>query len=464
MADELTDETVNLPISSLAEALKTRKLSAVELCTSIIELIDTYNPKLNAYVYFDPDYVLEQAKNSDKRISKQHAGPLEGIPIGLKDNIDCAGMPTRAGTIILSDKPINRDAKVVEQLKSMGAIIIGKHNMHELAFGASTINPHYGATKNPWDSTKIAGGSSGGSASAVAARLACAALATDTAGSIRNPAALCGCFGIKPTRGLIPIDGVVPLTKSLCHVGLITRWVEDAQLLFYLLLGNSVKFSYNPKHVLTRFDQVSLLIPTNHFFDPIADSVKLMFDDFVSSLASKGAQVRYAPLPVVEAAYAANLTIMVAEATYIYRNIVQQHADKLGEDVRVNLRTGSLVTAVDLLKAYEIRELVKSAWAEIFREYDFVITPTLPGIAPSIDEPAFAYNKASELISLATVRMLGPYNVAGIPAATIPIGFINGLPVGIQIAAAWGMEMSIFDFTKLIENEGIYNPNITPRI
>ncbi len=437
-------------IAQIARLYRRRKLSPVELTRFLLDRIARLNPRLNAYLTVCEEQALEQAVRAESALpgkrrgkSARDLGPLHGIPISLKDNIYTAGIRTTAGSKILHDFVPLRDAPVVTALKKAGAIILGKTNMHEFAYGTTSNNPHYGPVRNPWDETRIAGGSSGGSAAALAAGLCYGSIGTDTGGSIRIPSSLCGVVGLKPGLGRVSAEDVIPLAPTLDFVGLLARSVEDVALLLHPIFTRGA----NERGLLPRgfpsprARRAKLGIPKEFFFDVVSPDVQRAFDRAIGVLKKGGASIKEISLPLLTETEDAGNHIAAAEATLYHQQagwFPERSAD-YGEDVRSRLEMGTQVSAVSYLKALQTREKFISAFHVALEdaEVDALVVPTTPIAAPPIGEESTFVSGTLHPTRALLLRLNRPANLAGVPAISVPCGLTeDGLPVGLQFIAA----------------------------
>jgi aspartyl-tRNA(Asn)/glutamyl-tRNA(Gln) amidotransferase subunit A len=433
-------------IEEVARLYRKRKVSPVEVTKLMLARIEQLNPKLNAYITVTPELALAQAKKAESELfaprgRKGHRdrGPLHGIPISLKDNIYTKGIRTTAGSKILKDFVPQEDAVVWSKLRDAGAILLGKTNLHEFAYGVTTNNPHYGPTRNPWDLARIPGGSSGGSAAAAAAGLCYGSIGTDTGGSIRIPASLCGIVGLKPGTGRVSAEGVVPLSPRLDFVGPLARTVADAALLLEAILVREKRErvpSFGRKNTQAR--KFRLGLPREFFFDAISQDVSAAFHEAVRSLQKQGTRVDDVSIPLLNETEEAGNFIAWAEATHYHQQagwFPARSAD-YGEDVRTRLEMGTKVTATAYLQALEVREkfIQQFHLAMTDAKMDALIVPTTPIAAPLIGEESTPIAKANHPTRALLLRLNRPANLAGIPAISVPCGFTSaGLPVGLQL-------------------------------
>ena len=459
----LTD--ADLPFASIEEIarlFRKRKLSPVELTKLILTRIDQLNPKLNAYITVTADLALAQAKKAEtellSRKSSRDRGTLHGIPISLKDNIYTQDIRTTAGSKILGDFIPKEDASVVAQLKNAGAVLLGKTNMHEFAYGVTSNNPHYGPVHNPWDLGRIPGGSSGGSAAAVAAGLCYGSIGTDTGGSIRIPAALCGIVGLKPTLGRVSVEGVIPLSPKLDCVGPLARTVHDAALLLEPILPrvkgepsfrSSRKLSAKPP-------KFTLGVPKEFFFDIISDEVRLIFKEVLHSPRNPKVRIREISLSLLEETEYAGNQIAWAEATHYHQQAgwFPARSAEYGDDVRTRLAMGAQVPATTYLTALEAREkfIQQLHLAMADAGIDALAVPTTPITAPQIDQESIRIGETDHSTRALLLRTNRPANLAGLPAITVPIGFTpSGLPIGLQLIAAVADEHLLLQIAHTFE-------------
>lgn len=418
-----------------AQALKERKISPRELAREALDRIGRLNPALNAFLtVIDPP-------------SHAKRGPLYGIPIAHKDCFATKGVRTTGGSRILAGRVPDHDAAIVTALDQAGAVMLGKTNLHELCYGITSTNPHFGAVHNPWDLERIPGGSSGGSAAAVAAGLVFAASGTDTGGSIRVPASFCGVVGLKPTYGSISRRGCLPLGTTLDHVGPIARTVRDTAEVFRAMGGES-----------TGPDQPSVAglrigVPENFFFDRLTPEVIASIRHAVQTIAALGAQVREVRVPEMEELNSLGRLILSAEAASVWKRQLAVRPQDFGEDVRAALEQGCTVPAADYLDAQRRRRKVSQRLAGIWDDVDCLLTPVTPTTAPRIGQTAIRIGGLEEDVRVGSTRLVRPFNVLGWPALAMPCGFSDaGLPIGLQLVAAPHGEAQLFRAGSALED------------
>ncbi len=416
-----------------------------------LERIERLNPRLNAYLTVTGQAALAEARRAEREIARgKWRGPLHGIPIALKDNIYTRGVRTTAGSKVLADFVPEQDALVVMRLRAAGAILLGKTHLHEFAYGVTSNNVHFGPAHNPYDLDRIPGGSSGGSAIAVAAGLCAAAVGTDTGGSIRIPAALCGVVGFKPAFGAVPMDGIVPLCASLDHAGPLARTVGDAALLYRAMHGGPRTRAAAPRSVRG----LRLGWPEGYFFDRIEPEVMGAVDAARRVWEKKGVRVVNVKLGQMEAANRASTPIALAEAYQYHREAgyFPARAADYSDDVRARLEKGASVTAADYLDARTVVRRATQEFRECAIQIDALLAPTVPIAAPRIGEERVTIAGAEEETRGALLRLCRPANLWGAPAISIPCGATEqGLPIGLQIVGFEGREAALFALAEVYE-------------
>ncbi|HMI50178.1 MAG TPA: amidase [Candidatus Saccharimonadales bacterium] len=453
-------------IEQIAALYRQRKLSPVELTKFMLDRIGQCNPKINAYVTVTAELAMAQARKTEAELfaprgkrGGRDRGPLCGIPISLKDNIYTKDIRTTAGSKILRDFVPLRDAQVVTKLREAGAVLLGKTNMHEFAYGVTTNNPHFGPTRNPWDLARIPGGSSGGSAAAVAAGLCYGSIGTDTGGSVRIPASLCGIVGLKASLGRVSAEGIVPLAVLLDSVGPLARTVRDAALLLQpILVGMKGEGAFLPRRQGTgKSSKFRLGIPREFFLDVVSDEVRSVFDGAVEMFRRDGAEAKAISIPLLDETEDAGNQIAWAEATHYHQQQgwFPARAAQYGEDVRVRLEMGTQVRATTFLRALEQRnefiQQLQQTMAD--SEIDALIAPTTPLTAPYLDEETTQIGDKTYPARAMLLRLNRPANLAGVPAISVPGGFTRaGLPVGMQLIAAKNKEHLLLKIAQSLES------------
>ncbi len=411
----------SLSITALATLYRQKKLSPVEVVKTCLKRIERLNPALNAFVTITAETALQEAKRAEAELLRGvDRGLLHGVPVALKDLIDTDEVRTTYGSSVRTSH-LPQDADIVRHLKAAGTISLGKTNLLEFAYGV--VHPDFGPTLNPWRQSRTAGGSSGGSAAAVAAGLCCAAVGTDTGGSVRIPASYCGVVGFKPSYGLVDTKGVFPLSESLDHIGPIARNCRDAAALLEALTGQH--FPVSPALDGLRFG----VDPGYLERTEIEEGVLTAFAEACSAFRAAGAKMIEIDLGLA-GANAALLDILLPEASLIHEDFLPEYREDYAPGTLAQLEGGSAVSAITYLKAQGIRKTLQTRFTEHFRSVDALLMPTVPWVAPS-EDPSVTGDEGE-----AEMHFTGPFNLLGLPALSVPCGFENGLPVGLQIVTA----------------------------
>ncbi|USI93100.1 amidase [Rhodococcus pyridinivorans] len=428
-----------MTIMQAAAKIASKSVSPVELTESVLKRIEQIEPHISAFSAVVAEMALDQAKLAEDQIaSGEYRGPLHGIPIALKDLVDYANVPTTASSKVRADYVPTTDSAVAERLRKAGAIVVGKTHTHEFAYG--TITP---TTRNPWDTSKIPGGSSGGSAAAVATGESFMAIGTDTGGSIRVPAAVCGIVGLKPTYGRVSRQGVTSLSWSLDHVGPLTRTVKDAAVVLNELAGYDAADPATvhapvPDYLDRITGEVKGLrigVPVNFYTERVHPDVSNATANAIGELARLGADIREVEIPMADAIISTEWGLLVPEASSYHQQMLRDRGDLYTDDVRTFLEAGELVLATDYIKAMRVRNIIRTAFRDLFSDIDVLIAPTVPAPALSYENPEVTWPDGNvEGGTIAYVRFSAPANVTGLPALSVPAGFSQeGLPIGIQI-------------------------------
>ncbi|WP_217144475.1 amidase [Streptomyces sp. AC627_RSS907] len=428
-----------LSLAQAADAIRARVLSPVELVDSVLDRIEKVEPRLGAYAAVTAEQARRAAREAERDVAagRPH-GPLHGVPVGLKDLIDVAGVATTASSRVRANHRAQADSTVAARLGAAGAVLVGKTHTHEFAYGLTTPQ-----TNNAWDPDRVAGGSSGGSAVAVAAGAATFALGTDTGGSIRVPSALNGVVGLKPTYGLVPRHGVTSLSWSLDHVGPITRTVEDAALALTALAGHDPRdpaslAASDPGYRPVGAPELTGLrvgVPRNYYFDHVHPEVEAAVRRAVAELESLGAHLVEVEIPMTRYIQATQWGLMVPEATAYHERTLRTVPELYQADVRILLEAGELMPAGDYLRAQRSRTLMRQAWARLLEEVDVIAAPTVPATAVRADDETITWPDGTvEGVSDAYVRLSAPANITGVPSLSVPVGHDTaGLPIGMQL-------------------------------
>lgn len=441
-------------ILEASQLLRQREISPVELTKTCLARIEKFDPVLNAFITVSAESALAEARQAEAELQRgQWRGPLHGIPIGLKDIIDVAGVRTTAASALFKDRIAAEDSEVTRRLKNAGAVFLGKNNLHECAYGGSSLISYFGEVHNPWNVAHIAGGSSGGSAAAVAAELCYGAIGTDTAGSVREPAAQCGIVGLKPTFGRVSTRGVIPLSWSLDHVGPLARTVADVAVLFQTIAGYDAQDHNSADkpvadHVfaLAQHKAVRIGIPRKFFFEDLDAEVATAVEEAIRVLRVHASEVREINLDVPT-----DRTLQAAEAYAYHAEFVRRSPGLYQPETLRRIRSGEQITAqeVDAHRRELRRE--QQEISRVFDEVDLLITPATPIPAPQVVElkqnPDLL--RPREIVLLRNTR---PFNVWGLPAISLPCGFTqSGLPIGLQIAGPHWAEAQVLQLAHAYE-------------
>jgi aspartyl-tRNA(Asn)/glutamyl-tRNA(Gln) amidotransferase subunit A len=440
------DDLTRYDLATLADKFRRREVSPVAATEAYLARIEATEPRLNAYITVTADIARAAARKAEEEIVRgEWRGPLHGIPIALKDLCYTRGIRTTAGSKILADFVPDHDATVYRRLREAGAVMLGKLNLHEFAAGASSNNPHYGPVRNPYDLERIPGGSSGGSAAALVARSALGTIGTDTGGSIRIPAALSGCVGLKPTYGRVSRYGVAPLAYSVDHVGPMARTVRDTALMLNVIAGHDRDDSTSsiervPDFTAALGEDIAgmRLGVVEELCRGLDDEVGRSFDAALAALAGAGALIDRISIPVLTspAARAARTLIVRAEALEIHERWLLERPGDYGDDVRKLLELGIAVPASSYVRAQRVRALMLAQSESALAKFDLLVSPACPITAPRIGEESITMPDGSILMVLPALAMCcAPFNATGQPAIAVPIGLSStGLPIAIQFA------------------------------
>ncbi len=417
-------------IVDLARALRERRLTAVSATSACLAAIQAGNPSINAFITVLGEQALADAARADEELAGGcDRGPLHGVPVALKDLIDVAGVPTTAASSVRRAHVASADAPVVTRLREAGAVILGKNNLHEFAFGTTNEDSAFGLVRHPLDPTRSPGGSSGGSAAAVLAGMAYAAIGTDTGGSIRIPSAACGLVGLKPTLGEIPTEGVVPLSTTMDHVGPICRSVADARLVYDVLRGA-------PPTAGQARDVASLRlgVPGGYVRERLDEEVLARFDRACERLRAAGVGLEPVVIPHLADAPAIYLHIVLAEAAAYHAVTLEHTPDAYTPNVRLRLEMGRYVLAEDYVRALRGRQVLAAEVEAALDGHDGLLLPTLAMPAVPLGTATVRVGAHDEPVRTISMRLTQPFNLSGHPAITMPCGATSaGLPVGAQL-------------------------------
>lgn len=439
-----------MTIAEAAAALRAKKVSSLELTDAALKRIAKENPRLNAFITVVADSARARAIAMDAELARgvDH-GPLHGIPIAHKDLMMTRGVRTTAGSKIFENFVPPEDAVVVQKLNDAGAVMVGKTGLHELAYGITSTNPHFGAVRNPWDTERIPGGSSGGSGSAVAANLVFVATGTDTGGSIRIPSSFCGTVGLKPTYERVSRRGVLPLGLTLDHIGPLTRTVRDCAIAFQAMAIKPSSYVPGPHEDLRG---LRIGIPENYYLDRLDPEVAAAMRGAVQTAAALGARMVDVRVPDIDAINVVGRVLLLVEAVSNLGPFLPRRAD-FGADVLTLLDQGRLISGADYTDAQRLRRIQIREFSKLWSQVDCIFTPATPTPAPKIGQMTIDIGGSQEDVRLATTRFMRAINVLGIPSLAMPCGFTRaGLPIGLQILAAPRAEDTLLRIGAAIED------------
>ncbi len=456
-----------MTIREAAEGLRARRFSAVELANAAISRIDRHNPTLRAFITVTAEQALARARQADREFTiGEDRGPLHGIPIALKDLFATKGVRTTAGSKVYENFVPKIDSTVVDKLLTAGAVLLGKLNMHELAYGITSANPHFGAVRNPWNQQHSPGGSSGGSGVAVATQMVFMAMGSDTGGSIRIPASFCGTVGLKPTYGRVSRFGVLPLGFSLDHVGPLTRSVRDAALALNAIAGHDPRDPASSRRPVVDYvpDEdcsirgVRIGFADSFFFERLDADVESAVRGAIARAESLGAAVKPVRLPDMTALNAVARIVLLSEASAVAEPFMQDRG-QFGPDVLALLDQGRLVPATDYVNAQRLRRKMRGEFDRVWKEVDCLITPATPSPAPRIGDTTIRLGGRDEDVRLASTRLVRGVNALGFPALSLPCGLsASGLPVGMQIIGPAFEEALLLRVGAALEDGGVGIP------
>jgi len=442
-------ELTKLTLSEASELVRSKKVSPVELTQACLSRIEQLNPKVNAFITVTADAALAQAREAESDIQRgRWKGPLHGIPIALKDLVDTAGVRTTAASGLFKDRIPSQDAEIVRRLKAGGAVFLGKLNMHEFAYGGSSVISYFGPVRNPWDPAYSPGGSSGGSAAAVVAELCYGAIGSDTGGSIRMPAAYCGIVGLKPTYGRVSTRGVIPLAWSLDHIGPMTRTAMDAALMLQVIAGYDREDTSSTDTPVQDYaagleaknSSLRISTPRVHFYEGLHPEIQAAIETALSELGKFTSHQHNIEIP---APNDAALLILKVEAYAYHREYVTKTPELYQPETLKRIQGGAEISATEYINARRQLDQYRRSISKIFDAVDLVVTPTTPVPPFAISEllADLDHLRAKEVLTSPNTR---PFNLLGLPTVSVPCGFTSkGLPIGMQITGPPGGEATV---------------------
>src|SRR5918999_333888 len=475
----------NLTIRHISKLIASRKISCLELVNATIERIEKLNPKLNAFITICDQSAKREAKHADSLIKQgKYLWPLHGVPISLKDLIYIKGIRSTSGSKILADLVPDYDSTVTKRLRKAGAIIIGTNNLHEFASGITGINPHYGPSRNPWDIDRMSGGSSGGSAVAVSTGMSLASIGTDTSGSIRVPASLCGIFGLKPTYGRVSKYGIMPLAPSIDHVGTLARSAWDIAVLLQAIAGydkmdpssakmptpdylKEISYSEGRDANNDSSKKFKIGIPNQFFFDMIEPKVMEIFRTFVDRLNGCGiTTISNVDVDGTDKIFETWRAIRLGESAATHDEWMSSSSrQEYGEDVIKMLEKGQEITAVHYINAlHKWRQQIKDAFLKAMSEYDALLVPTTIIPAPFLEQKEVNIEGKTIEVYLSLNRLTTVFDITGLPALNIPAGLVDSkLPVGVQLVGRPFDEARILKIAYIYEyHSNLFEQFTTP--
>lgn len=445
-------DLTQLSVGEASELVRRKKVSPVELASACLQRIERLNPTINAFITVTAESAMQEAREAERQIQHgQWRGPLHGIPIGLKDLIDTANVKTTCASAVFANRIPAEDAEVVTRLRRAGAVLLGKHNMHEFAYGGTSVPSHYGPVRNPWNTSRIAGGSSGGSAAAVSAGLCFAAIGSDTGGSIREPSAFCGIAGLKPTYGRVSTRGVVPLSWSLDHVGPMCRTVTDLALVLEAIAGYDPREPTSVEWPVDRYSRVlrnrntfRIGVVPRPYFEDLDSDVDAIVKGAMSVLKTVASDVREVALP------APSPGILGPEAYAFHAPYFTKSPDLYQPETRDRLRQAAAIPTVAYVEGRRQLDHLRRTVGSVFTDIDLLVTPTCPVQPLTVEE--VSRMEAPPPGGEVWMRNTRPFNAFGLPAVSIPCGVTDaGLPVGLQIAGPRFAESRVLAFAHAFE-------------
>lgn len=451
----------SLSMAQLGADYRERRLRVEDVVGAYLKRIECLDSRLNAFLLVDAERALDCARELDTELDRGHSrGPLHGVPVAVKDVFNLKGLATTAGS--KWSRRTRRDAWALSRLRDQGVVFLGKTNMDEWAYGVTNHNVHFGSTHNPWHLSHVTGGSSGGSASAVAASLSLAATGSDTGGSVRIPAAHCGVVGFKPTYGRISVDGMAPLSPSLDHAGVLARSVADANLLLWGMAGlnpgdpTSRPYKSLPllRAVIPNLDGWKVLIDADFSMSDVHEDVAIVLEKVVEAFRGSRARVEEATITGLVGGAEAAMTVIQAEASFVHRNRMRRSPQRFGAEVRTKLERGLSVTGVQVAEALQRRQQLRWQFRRVIDHATLLLTPTCPIPATRLDDDPRSVSGLHPSGSRSFSRFTRPFNLLGLPAISVPAGWSrDGLPIGVQLIAGPWQEARLLIAAAVLERE-----------
>jgi aspartyl-tRNA(Asn)/glutamyl-tRNA(Gln) amidotransferase subunit A len=439
-----------MTIEAFARGLRERRFSAAEFVDDLLRRIADDNPRLNAFILVTADLARQQARDADHELQLgRDRGPLHGVPISIKDLFDLAGTPTTAASRVREGHQASAHAPAITRVLEAGAVIIGKTNLHEFAFGTTNDDSAYGPARNPHDPTRSPGGSSGGSAASVAAGMALASIGSDTGGSIRIPAAACGIVGLKPTFGEVSLDGAIPLSRALDHAGPLVSSVADAALMFGALSGRPVKKPIAPRPIA----ELTFAVLRDYFCDVLDDDVRARFTEAIDVMRKAGASVIERRIDHAALTAPAYMHITFGDAAAYHAGTIEAVPHLYTPGVRQRLELARYVMAEDYVRALDIREALRVEVDAALAGETTLVLPTLPILAPTIGVATVDIRGETQPVRALMLRLTQLFNLTGHPAISIPCGRSSaGLPSGLQLVGARGRTEDLLAVASAVES------------
>jgi len=439
-----------LTIEAYARQLRAREVTSAEVVEACLRRIESDNPRLNAFILVMAEQALRDAADADRELANGvDRGPLHGVPVSVKDLFDVAGTPTTAASRVREATLAHHDAAAIARLRRAGAVIIGKTNLHEFAFGTTNEDSAFGPARHPLDPSRSPGGSSGGAAASIVSGMALGALGTDTGGSIRIPAAACGIVGLKPGLDELPVAGAIPLSRTLDHIGPLSSTVTDAWHLLHAL--RDVRAPAKPL-TAKPVSELKLGVPRRYFCDLLDDDVRRSFEAAVAALRDQGATVADVEVPHAALVAPVYLHIVLGDAAAYHAHTLDTVPEKYTRNVRLRLEMARYVMAEDYVRALDGRRVLRREVDAALAGRDALLLPTLPIVAPPIGAHVVQAGPTQEPVRNVMLRLTQLFNLTGHPAISLPFGTSPaGLPCGLQLAGASGQTDSLMHIARGIE-------------